>query len=171
MFLRVLDLKTIYFLKYFLCFFLNRNMIGGLQRTSKNQSDRQSQPLIGIPTMFCWLQVHLDSRYRTSHRYVLGQLLDLIYLAKINLFEPRLWPMGHGKLPLGYNTSIFIVKKIKSVFFCLLYSGTWVHKRIRLKFKVPKYGSTQSPTSEVLIDRKRTTQILRAKTLRVLRQS
>merc|ERR1719362_1703512 len=45
---------------------LNRNMIGGLQRTSRNQSDRQSRPLIGIPTMSCWLQVHLDSRSEFS---------------------------------------------------------------------------------------------------------
>ena len=63
--LRVLDFKTICFLRYIFSnvFLLNRNMIGGLQRTSRNQSDRQSRPLIGIPTMSCWLQVHLDSRY------------------------------------------------------------------------------------------------------------
>jgi len=31
--------------------------------------------------------------------------------------------------------------KYKVLFFCLPYSGTWVHKRVRVKFKVPEYGS------------------------------
>jgi hypothetical protein len=48
---------------------------------------------------------------------------------------------------LWYNRSIlkvriFYCKKPKNaVFFCLPYSGTWVHKRVRVKLKVPEYGS------------------------------
>ena len=45
-------------------------------------------------------------------------------------------------------------KQIWGLFFCLSYSGTWVHKRVRVKFKVPEYGSrfpSTGPGSRVRI--------------------
>ena len=47
----------------FLFVISNRNMIGGLRSISKNQFAQRSLPSIGIPTIFCWLQVLLDLRY------------------------------------------------------------------------------------------------------------
>ena len=89
---------------------------------------------------------------------ILGQLLDLISPTKINISEPRLesydpWDMANWLL--WYNTSIlkvrifyFKIPKKYSVFFCLLHSGTWVHKRVRVKFKVPEYGLKFPSTSQ-----------------------
>ena len=75
---------------------------------------------------------------------ILDQLLDLISLARINIWAQIriLWPMRHGKLPTSIlKVGIFYCKKSKYEGFCLLYSGTWVHKRVRVKFKVPEYES------------------------------
>jgi hypothetical protein len=40
--------------------------------------------------------------------------------------------------------------KNKVAFFCLPYSGTWVHKRVRVNFKVPEYGSRFPSTGPLL---------------------
>jgi hypothetical protein len=48
------------------------------------------------------------------------------------------------------------IKKIQNMrdFFNVLYSGTLVHKRVRVKFKVPEYGSrfpSTGPSSQVRV--------------------
>ena len=66
-----------------------------------------------------------------------------------NISEPRFesydpWrAMGHDKLPTRIlKVRIFYWKPPKiRCYFCLPNSGTWVHKWVRVKFKVPKYRS------------------------------
>jgi hypothetical protein len=80
---------------------------------------------------------------------IVGQLLDLISPATINLFEPRFKsydPSDMANCLLWFysrilKVGIFYCEKTKYevCFFCLPYSGNWVHKWVRVQ--VPKYGS------------------------------
>merc|ERR1712166_507393 len=56
----------------------NRNMIGGLRSISKNLFAQLSLPSIGIPTMFCWLQVLLD--LRSGYTLVTSRILNPSHL-------------------------------------------------------------------------------------------
>ena len=72
---------------------------------------------------------------------ILGKLLDLISLGKINLFEPRFesydpygtWQNSQASMvTVEIRIKTFIVKNPNmGCFLCVPYSGTLVHKQIR----------------------------------------
>ena len=102
------------------------------------------------------VQPTFHNMYRMSHRYWANFSTSYLWLEPIVL-GPDSIPMTHSSskasmigIEIRFKTFIKQNTKYDGFFLKVLYSGTWVHKQVWVKFKVPEYGSRFPSTGPIL---------------------